>query len=148
MTTQSASAQRRAEIRRLRDEDGLTFAEIGHRLGIGASAAASAYRYQPSGGVRGVKPRPVDVATLPPVARVLYRGLACPQASVAAATWGIPATAVRWIYDNRGTEPYLSTVATILRAIRPDDADGGWAWFGGEMAAESTTSNKESDHEN
>lgn len=85
---------------------------------------------------RGRPPANIDPATLPPVARVLRAGLASrgitSSVAVAAAT-GIPArTAVHLLTGT--VDPRVTTVGAILRAIRPGDKDGGWGWFGRELA--------------
>ncbi len=130
------SDERRALVRRLRDTDGLTFAAIGEKLGITAQAAASAYRYQPTGGRRGVRPTPINLDALSPVARIVWRGLIARgiHCRADATARGIDDTAIRSV--TGAESPLVLTLAPILAVIRPGDKDGGWGWFGRQLAAE------------
>lgn len=67
---------------------------------------------------------PAKLASLPPVARVLL-----------AAGESVPAEQREEVRRNcRGLNPTVASVARALTILRPKDADGGWGWFGRELA--------------
>jgi len=85
---------------------------------------------------RGRPPAAIDPAALPAVARVLRQGIDARRLSLSAAAGlagVLPSTLHRTL---TGPDPGVRVVGRVLRVIRPADKDGGWGWFGRQLAAQ------------
>jgi hypothetical protein len=88
---------------------------------------------------RGRPPAVIDLATLPPLARVLRPHLDTTERRQAT---GVPNAILSDLINGRTADPRVSTLAAVLAAIRPEDKDGGWGWFGRMMVKEADSGSR------
>lgn len=89
---------------------------------------------------RGRPPATVDLASLPIVARVLRPHL---ESADARTMTGLPAATLSEFLNGHLPNPGFNTLRQLIAGIRPLDKDGGWGWFGRQLAAANELRTKE-----